>query len=59
MNLDKEDVCARLRADGDHDRAQQAECTLPRVVDTERDAALLHQFEINVADLEPVQPDVE
>ena len=53
MNLDKEDVCARLRAEGDHDRAQQAECTLPRVVDTERDAALLHQFEINVADLEP------
>ena len=57
MNLDKETVTAQLREQGDHDRAQQAECALPRVVDTERDAALLHQFELNVADL--VEPDEE
>jgi hypothetical protein len=51
VRLDKESVCARMRAKGLYDRAQQAACTLPRVVDTDRDAGLLHLFEINVADL--------
>ena len=51
MHLDKEAVTARLRADGEHDRALQAETALPRHVDPERDAGLLHQFDINVTEL--------
>ena len=52
MHLDKEDVTAQLRANGDHDRASAADAALPRVVDTERDANLLHQFDLSVAELD-------
>ncbi|NUR05573.1 MAG: hypothetical protein HOQ45_01020 [Nocardioidaceae bacterium] len=52
MQVDKEAVSAALRAQGDHDRAQQAECALPRTVDTRRDAALLHQLDVDVERLE-------
>ncbi len=51
MHLDKEAVTARLRAAGEHDRALQAETALPKHVDPERDAGLLHQFDINVTEL--------
>jgi hypothetical protein len=52
MQVDKEDVTHALREQGDHDRAQQAACALPRHVDTERDAALLHHFDVDVQALE-------
>jgi hypothetical protein len=48
MQVDKEAVAAALRAQGDHDRAQQATCALPRHVDTRRDAALLHQLDVDI-----------
>jgi hypothetical protein len=48
VQVDKEAVAAALREQGDHDRAQQAECRLPRHVDTERDAALLHLLDVDV-----------
>lgn len=51
MQIDKETVTAALRERGDHDRAIQAECTLPRSVDTERDAALLSHLEVGTDDL--------
>lgn len=51
MNVDKDAVEAKLRADGEHDRAQQAQCVLPRTVDTERDAGLLSQLEISPREL--------
>jgi hypothetical protein len=51
MQVDKSAVTAVLRRRGDHDRAQQAECTLPRHVDTERDANLLHHLEVPVREL--------
>ncbi len=51
MHLDKEDVAARLRAEGDHDRALLAQTTLPKHVDPERDANLLHQLDLNVNEL--------
>lgn len=51
MQLDKSAVAAALRRQGDHDRAQQAECSLPRHVDTDRDANLLHRLEVDVAAL--------
>ena len=51
MYLDKDAVEAKLRADGEHDRAQQASCVLPRTVDTERDAGLLSQLEVSPNEL--------
>ena len=51
MILEKEVVTAKLRADGEHDRALQAETALPRHIDPQRDAALLHQFDLSVAEL--------
>ena len=52
MNLDKGAVASALRKQGDHDRAQQAECALPRNVDTKRDAGLLHQLDVDIAQVE-------
>ncbi len=51
MNVSKTAVTAALREQGDHDRAQQAECRLSRRVDTDRDAGLLHHLDIDVARL--------
>ena len=55
MQLDKSAVIAALRERGDHDRAQQAECSLPRHVDTERDAGLLHQLDVDLHSLQGSQ----
>ena len=55
MNVPKSAVTAALRRQGDHDRAQQAECSLPRHVDTVRDANLLHRFDVDVSQLEAAQ----
>jgi len=53
MVVDKDAVTEALRARGDHDRALQAETTLPRTVDLERDGALLqHQLDLTVSDVE-------
>jgi hypothetical protein len=51
VQINKHVVADKLRTDGEFDRAQQAECALPRRVDTERDAALLHQFDVDIAEL--------
>ena len=51
MNINKSAVTAALRRQGDHDRAIQAECTLPGQVDTERDANLLHRLDVDLATL--------
>ena len=52
MQLEKEAVKSALRRQGDHDKAQQAECALPRHVDTDRDASLLHRLEVDLHDLD-------
>ena len=52
MRLDKGAVAAALRRQGDHDRAQQAECSLPRQVDTQRDAGLLHRLDVDLDELD-------
>lgn len=52
MQVHKHAVAAALRSQGDHDKAQQAECALPRNVDTDRDASLLRQLDVDVRDLE-------
>ena len=51
MQVEKSEVAAVLRSRGDHDRAQEAECALPRRVDTDRDAGLLHRFGLDVRDI--------
>lgn len=53
MQIDKETVTAALRERGFHDRAVQAECALPRSVDTERDAALLKELDVDATVLRP------
>lgn len=53
MVVDKDAVTDALRARGDHDRAVQAEASLPRSVDLERDGAMLqHQLDLTPADVE-------
>ena len=52
MQVPKRAVTAALRSHGDHDRALQAESALPRTVDTERDAGLLHRLDVEIGDLE-------
>jgi hypothetical protein len=52
VQVDKAAVTSALRRQGDHDRAQQAECALPRHVDTQRDAGLLHRLDVDIDVLE-------
>jgi hypothetical protein len=40
----REDVIEVLRSLGEHDRATEAGCCLPKYVDTARDARRLHEF---------------
>jgi hypothetical protein len=47
VNVHKSAVTAALRDQGEHDKAQQAECSLPRTVDTERDAGLLRRLDVD------------
>jgi hypothetical protein len=51
MQVDKDDVVDLLRSRGEHDKAANVECALPRQVVTEADAGLLHQFDVNVSDI--------
>ena len=59
MLVDKEAVTDALRARGDHDRAAQADSVLPRNVDTASDAGLLHQFDLNVVEVEAAEADAD
>lgn len=52
MEIDKETVAGKLRANGDHDRAQQAVVSLPRHVETSRDANLLRALDVDIGELE-------
>jgi hypothetical protein len=51
MHVDKEEIVDLLRSRGDHDKAASIDCALPRHVDTEADAGLLHQFDLNVSEV--------
>jgi hypothetical protein len=57
VRIDKDTVTTALRERGDHDRAVQAECVLPRSVDTERDAGLLIRHDVNADALEATPED--
>lgn len=51
MHVDKDEIVGLLRSRGDHDKAASVECALPRRVDTEADAGLLHQYDVNVSEV--------
>lgn len=46
MKTDRSTIVEALRAEGDHDRALQVSCALPRFVDTDQDAAVLRELGI-------------
>jgi hypothetical protein len=54
VRMDKGEVVDLLRSRGEHDKAASVDCALPKQVDTEADAGLLHQFGVNVSELEGV-----
>lgn len=56
MLAERKVVVHALRSRGDHDRALQAECSLPKWIDTEADAGVLQQVDVEVSDLEAVRP---
>jgi hypothetical protein len=51
VQIDKEEVVDLLRSRGEHDKAASVACALPRQVDTEADAGVLHQFDVSVSEV--------
>ena len=51
MQVEKNEVVELLRARGEHDKAANVECALPQQVDTERDAGLLHAFDVSTREV--------
>lgn len=51
MNVKKDEIVDLLRARGEHDKAASVDCVLPRHVDTEADAGLLSQYDVNVSEI--------
>ena len=52
MRADRQIVVDALRSRGEHDKAVQAACVLPRVVDTQRDASVLLRLDVSLDVLE-------
>jgi hypothetical protein len=55
MLAERGEVVRALRSRGDHDRALQAECCLPKMVDLEEDKGLLQQMDVEVSDIRSPQ----
>lgn len=51
MQIDKDEIVDLLRSRGEHDKASSVDCALPRYVDPEQDAGVLHQFDLSVREL--------
>ena len=51
MYMERDTIVAILRSGGHHDLAIQAACALPRYLDLDRDAALLHRLGANADSL--------
>ena len=56
MVTTRDTVVHLLRGRGEHDQAMAATCVLPPQVDTRRDAALLHRFGVEEAQLAASTP---
>lgn len=54
MQIDKAEIIAILRARGLQDRADWVDRTLPEIVDTDKNGALLQTLDIDPATLSPV-----
>ena len=52
MNAHRQAVVEALRSQGEHDRALQAACVLPRTIDTEQDAGILSSLGIDASVLD-------
>lgn len=52
MYAERERVVRALRSRGDHDRALQAQCSLPQWVDLRRDVGLLQQLDVEVSEID-------
>jgi hypothetical protein len=52
MNAQREVVVEALRSQGEHDRAFQAACVLPKTVDTEQDAGVLRSLGVDASMLD-------
>lgn len=57
MQVEKNEVVELLRARGEHDKAANVECALPQQVDTERDAGLLHAFDVSTREVAEAEAD--
>ncbi len=51
MQIAKDEIIDLLRSRGEHDKASNLDCALPRYVDPDQDAGLLHQFDLSVREL--------
>ena len=51
MEIERQEIVDQLRGRSEDEAADRAERELPEQVDTDDDAALLHQLGINPADL--------
>jgi lipopolysaccharide biosynthesis regulator YciM len=51
VHVDKDEIVDLLRSRGEHDKAATVGCALPRRVDTEADAGLLSQYDLNVREV--------
>lgn len=56
MKKDRSDIVQAMRAQGNHDRALQAVCSLPRIVDTDTDALVLRELGIGEDTLQTRAP---
>ncbi len=57
VEIDQRMVARLLRAKGQHDRAAEAVCSLPSMVNTDQDAGLLHDLGLEVAEVEAAGDD--
>lgn len=59
MNVKKDEIVDLLRARGEHDKAANVDCVLPRHVDTEADAGLLSRYDVDVSEIRAASSDGE
>jgi hypothetical protein len=56
VQIDKAEIIIALRSRGQPDRADWVDRTLPEIVDTQQNGALLKMLDIDLAALTPVDP---
>lgn len=59
MHTGRDEIVEALRGRGDHDRALEAACGLPRYIDTDRDRGVLKKVGVNPDTLLGIPPITE